>query len=69
MGSSWRPDDPERVQSSCAEARPRAVMHERTGSDRMTRTIGLLLGIFSVVLMSWVLVNGIVLLWLNSGVR
>ena len=33
----------------------------------MTSTIGLLLGILAAVLLTWTLVNGIVLLWLSSA--
>ena len=36
-------------------------------TDPMTSTIGLLFGIFVTILLSWALVNGIVLLWLSSA--
>ena len=35
----------------------------------MTRTVLMLLGIFAGILLTWSLVNGIVMLWLGGGGR
>ena len=35
----------------------------------MTRTIGLLFGIFAGILLTWSLVNWVMIMWLTSGGR